>query len=230
MNNLSIIEKTRNKYELVAKIAISSLAIVAIAPFIFLLIKGVLGLIAAIVIASTIIALTPAFSLTIANLGVSFLKFEASRNPVETLQNEYKERSLQLEKRKLDIENCTGKFKTFKDKVLELKKKYPEEATKFEEQMVALDSLLNIRKEKYKDAAKELKNFHDIVEKAQAIWEVTQALADTKSGVNRTEEFFSEMKTKTALESVQSSLNHSFAALETSLLEASTEKNLLKNE
>jgi hypothetical protein len=229
MNNLSLIEHTKNKYELIAKIVISTIAILAVAPFIFFLIKGIIGVAAAIATASIIIALTPAISLAIANLGVAALKLEASRNPVETLQNEYRERAEQLEHRKLAIEECTVRLKTFESKVLSLKSKYPAEAAQFDEQLHSMHQLVDLRKEKYQEAVANLKQFHDIVEKAAALWDVTQSLSDTSTRLNVTEEFYSELRTNTALDSVQLSLNRSFAALDTSLLEAATEKKLLEN-
>lgn len=222
MNSL-IAEKTRSKYELVSKVVIAAIAVFLVAPLIFTIVKGLLGIAAAIAIAGVLIAMAPAASLAIANLGVSLLKLEAGRNPVETLQNEYKEKSLQLEARRGDIERCSTQLLTFKGKVEDLKKRYPEEAAQFEEQVQNMEALVSLRKEKFKAATKELQAFHDIVEKADAIWQVTQALSNVTTGADKTEEFFSEMRTKTALDSVQQSLNHSFAALDTSLLEASIE-------
>jgi len=223
MNSLTI-EKRRDRYELISKIGIAAVAVVLVAPFIFILVKGLIGIAAAVAIASVMIAITPAASLAIANFGVSLLKLEAGRNPVETLQNEYKEKSIQLEEKRGNIEKCAAQVLTFKGKVEGLKIKYPDEATKFEEQVAGMEALLAVRKEKYKAAGRELQAFRDIVDKADAIWQVTQALSAASSGVDKTEEFFSEMRTKTALDSVQLSLNHSFAALDTSLLEASIEK------
>jgi len=60
MNDQHLIEKTRLKYELFAKVAIASVTILLIAPFVFTLIKGIIGLAAAVAISAVIIAITPA--------------------------------------------------------------------------------------------------------------------------------------------------------------------------
>ena len=223
------IAKRTQKIEACAKIGLAAFAIFLVAPFVFVLIKGVLGVAAAVLIAAVIIALAPTASLMIANMGVSTLKFEAGRNPVETLQNEYKQRAIQLEDRKETIERGIAKLKSFESKVASLKMRFPEEATQFEAQLETMQSLLRLRKEKYKAAAKELDGFHEIVEKADAIWQVSQALNDLEDGQDAAAEFYSELRTKTALDSVQESLGQSFAALDTSLLEEEVEKNALGN-
>ena len=224
---MEIAKPTKERIELFARVLIALFAIFLVAPFIFVLVKGLIGVAAAIVIASAIIALAPAASLAIANFGVSLLKIEASRNPIETLQNEYKEKSLQLEYKREIIELGTAKYKTFENKVLALKARYPEEAPQFEAQLKMMQELLGNRKERYKTAAKQLKDFHDVVEKADALWQVTQALNDVSSSQNKTDEFYSELKTKTALNSVQESLGRSFAALDISLLEEESERECL---
>jgi hypothetical protein len=227
MKDQSAVRQTREKIELVTKIGIALVAIFLVAPFIFVLVKGLIGLAAAVTIAGVFIALAPAASLVIANLGVSMLKFEAARNPVETLQNEYREKAQQLEEKKEAIETGTAKFKTFESKVASLKKRFPDEAQQFESQLNGMRDLIEIRKEKYKAAAQELAGFQEIVGKADAIWQVSQALNDMTTGQDATDEFYSELRTKTALDSVQESLGRSFAALDTSLLEEEVEKKAL---
>ena len=227
MNNKEIVKLNKDKIEQFAKIAIALFAIFLMAPFIFLLIKGIIGIAAAVVIASLLIALAPAASLAIANMGVSLLKIEAARNPVETLQNEYKEKARQLEDRKEAIELGMAKLKTFENKVAALGARYPEEVPQFEAQLKPMQELLAHRKDRFKTAARKLKDFHDVVEKADAIWQVTQALNEMAVGQSATDDFYSELRTKTALDSVQESLAHSFAALDTSLLEEEVEREYL---
>ena len=227
MRSIQASQITKEKIELWAKIAIAVLAIFLVAPIIFELVKGILGVAAAVLIAGILIAVAPAVSLAIANLGVFLLKFEATRNPVETLQNEYKEKAKLLESRKDAIELGMAKLKTFEGKVLTLKTKYPEEAPQFEAQLKLMRELLEIRKDRYKTAARGLKDFQDVVEKADAIWQVTQALKDISVGHDQTDEFYSELRTKTALESVQESLAHSFSELDSSMMEEDIEKEYL---
>lgn len=226
MNDQHLIEKTRLKYEFFAKVAIASVTIFLIAPFVFTLIKGIIGLAAAVAISAVIIAITPAVSLAIANLRVSLLKLEATKNPVETLENELNLRTVQLQEKRRSIETSTEKYKTFEAHVSSLKLKYPEEAAKFDDQLAKLAQLLDLKRSAYKTASSDLARFAEVVEKAAAIWQVTQALSAANNSENPTENFYSTLRTKTALDSVQISLNHSFAALETTLLDQEINKTL----
>ena len=224
MTNTLFIMSKKEKVEMIAKIAIATFAILLLAPFTFMLVKGLLGVAMALIVASTCIAFAPAVSLAIANGGVKALKYEAARNPVETLQNEYKEKSLLLEEKLAAIKRGAAKCKTFENKIIALKSKYPDEAPQFEAQHKIMLDLLTKRKTKYRNASKKLNEFRDVVAKADALWQVTEALNDVSSDQGKVDEFYSEIRTTTALDSIQDSLSRSFAALDTSLLEEEVER------
>lgn len=87
------------------------------APFIFTAITGLLGLIAGLVIVGTAWTVLPAIEDKAKNMRLKLIKAEAAKNPIETLENDYKQKSIELDKRKTAIEQLKGRIMTFADGV-----------------------------------------------------------------------------------------------------------------
>lgn len=80
-------------------------------------------------------------------------------------------------------------------------------------------TVLTIRRNKLKQAQNELKKFDAVIEEAQDIWAMTQAAIKANKALNKFDKGdpMDEIRQKTALDSVTSSLNQVMAELETSL-------------
>ena len=217
MNNL---ETKRQRIEMFVKIAALGVLGFVIAPFVFLSIKGLIGLLIAGAISFTAIQFLPYFAALVGNWRLKALKHEASKNPVETLQNIYNEKDAALKSFLQSINTFAAKIKTFESKLDELSKSFPSEVPKFEEQKSQMIQLLAVRKRKYKEAQANLVAFDLEIKKADTIWQVSRAAADaTKAAGMNEDEFFAKIQRETAFDAVQESLNVSFAELETALME-----------
>lgn len=214
------LESKRKRIELAVKIGGALAVGFLVGPFIFVAIKGLIGLVIAAGVSLVAINFTPWFAAKVANWRLKALKHEASKNPIETLQNEYQSRQQALVSFEQSIKAFSAEVIGFKEKLAGFKKSYPAEAPRFDEQFSQMQALLNSRKEKYKLAHQNLSVFDGEISKAKAIWEMAQAAAamNRLAGVDEAQ-FLAKIQVETALDSVQKSMSIAFSDLEISLLE-----------
>jgi phage shock protein A len=217
----------RRRIETLVKVVATLIIGFFVAPFIFIAIKGLIGLAIAAAVSFILIQFTPYFAAVIANWRLKAIKYEASKNPIETLQNNYNDRIRALGQFRQCILDFAAEIQTFADKLSGFKKTYPDEAPKFDEQYSQMKQLLEIRKQKYIEARASLALYDKEIQKAKAIWDMAQAAAkmNKASGVD-TDGFLAKIQVETALDSVQKSLNTAFADLEVSLMDEKGQKPL----
>lgn len=210
----------RKRIETLVKAAGLAVVGVLVAPFVLLAIKGLIGAGIALGLGLSIIYFTPVVATKMANWRLKMLKAEATKNPVETLQNDYVKRQEALARFEASIRSFAGEVGLFSDKLETFSKKFPEEAPKFRENLGKMNELLVLRKQKYKEAKNNLALYQMEIQKAGAIWEMGQAAAQMNKAAGMTEEdFFAKIQVETALDSVQKNLNMAFADLEVALLD-----------
>lgn len=214
------IELKRKRIESIVKVAALGVVGFVVAPVIFLTIKGLIGLIVAAGISMTVINFTPWFAVKLANWRLKALKHEAMKNPIETLQNNYKDRLGALQRFREAINSFSSEIKSFTEKLGDFKKRYPDEADKFDGQLAQMKQLLALRSGKYQEAKANLEQYELEIQKADSIWQMaTAAAAMSKAAGVDADEFYAKIQVETALDSVQKSLNVAFADLELSLLD-----------
>lgn len=203
-------------------------AAAVIAPVIFLTVKGLIGLALAGIVGLAIVHGAPVISSAFANWKMVGIKAVAAANPVEQLQNVLIERRDALKQFADRIVEFATRVKQFESKLEWFKKQFPDEANKFDEQADAMRQILSVRRARYEEVQQQLRAFELEVKKADAIWQMSQAAAELhKAAGMEGEDIYAKIKAETALESVELSLNRSFAQLETALLEESPANTLL---
>lgn len=219
MSNLTPDQRAK-RIENLVKIAGLAIAGFFAAPFVFIAIKGLLGLVAAAIVGTAIIWFTPVFASMAKNWRLKALKAEAARNPVETLQNQYINEQGKLTRARSKIAEFNAAILQYKDKLAGFIKRFPEEADKYKDVLNKMKALYNLRVEKYQEAEKKLADFKLVIHKADAIWQMSMAANELGEAAGMTDEdFFAELQKETAFDSVQKSLNMALAELETSLLD-----------
>jgi len=219
MNQIDI-DKRRKRIEMLIKIVGLCVAAFFVAPFVFIVIKGLIGMVIAAVVGGSIIFFTPVVARVFANWRLKAIKAEAARNPIETLQNDYGKRQQGLRNFANRISDFATAVGSFEDKLDDFKRDHPEDAPKFDEQLRKMKLILDNRKAKFKEAQTELTAYDKEIKRANDIWEMGQAAAAMTSAAGMTEDdFLQKISTETALDSVQKSMNRAFADLEVSLLE-----------
>jgi len=200
----------------------------AVAPFIWIALGGLLGLIVAALVMIAAWMLRPWVFTKAANIRISLIKHEAAKNPVPTLQENLRKEMASLDERKTKIEKLNGAIRNFKTQTREIADKYGENDPSFvqmSKDIVDLERVYVDRCNKWNKAARELKRFAEEIEKAEMIWEAAQAAAAAREASGLTSEAWeTELKTKTALDSIQSSYNDALASLDTSMLEEAPQR------
>lgn len=219
------LEQKRKRITTIVKIAALVVAGFVVAPYIFLAVKGVIGLAIAAGVAVVMVNVAPVLADKLANWRLAAIKREAAKNPIETLQLDFGKRQQALGKFKQAITNFGAATLNFEDKLDSFKERFPKDSAKFESQLTKMKALLTIRKKKYGEAQDALEQFANEIDRAKAIWSMGQEAAKMNSAAGMTDDdFLSKIKTETALDSVTTSMNSAFAELETSLDESKAEK------
>jgi hypothetical protein len=223
MNEVNL-EAKRQKYAKWVKVGLGLVGAVVISPFVFLAVKGLIGLGLALLVGAAIINLAPVVGMKFANWKLQGIKDEAAANPIETLQHVFLEKQSALGKFEDAITEFSTKVKNLADKVETLRKQYPTEAAKFEGHLQKMSDVLEARKRKYKAVKKAMLDFAEEIKKAQVVWEVSQAAQEvTNAAGMSTDDPYELIKAQTAVESVQNSLNQAISELETDLMNEDAE-------
>ena len=228
MSNQVTPEQKKQRTELIIKVVGLLGVCLILGPLATTLAAGGMALAGLIVGAAalfTVVKFIPWFALKIGNARLKAIKAEASKNPVETLQNDYQKRQSALGEFRQKIVNFSAEVKNFADKLVDFNKKFPAEAPKFKEQLSKMRQLLELRQKKYQQAQDGLAVYELEIQKAGAIWDMGQAAAKMNEAAGMTEEdFLAKIQVETALNSITTNLNEAFADLEISLMDDDKEK------
>lgn len=214
------IDMRKQKLATKVKWGLAAAAALIISPVVFLIVKGLVGLAIAGVLGMAIISFAPVVSMKFANWKLKAIKAEAAANPVETMQNVYREKGDAIASFAQRIEDFATEVMNFESKLAGFRTEFPAEAPKFDATHAAMLKLLQLRRDKLRQAGAEHQRFEVEIRKADAIWKMGQAAASLHKAAGMTDDdFMQKLKTETAIDSVQSNLNRALAQLETSLAE-----------
>lgn len=202
-----------------------------VAPFVFTAITGLVGLLAALAVVGFTWMVLPAIGNAAANMRLKLIKAEAARNPVETLQNDLRNKTVALNDRKVNIERLNGQIRTFADKVGEIKDKYGANDSGYVKLSADLADLRRVaahRAEKWKQAHAQLKRFAEEIDRAGMIWDAANAAAAARESSGLSEdEFYAKLRSETAFDAIQNGYNEALASLDTSMLEDPVERSIV---
>ena len=108
MNTQLTPEQRKKRVETAVKVAGLTVAGILFAPVALLAVGGLIGIIIAGTISLSIIYATPVVAMKLANWRLKMLKAEATKNPVETLQNQYVQKEAALQQLKENIRTFTA--------------------------------------------------------------------------------------------------------------------------
>ncbi|MPV66522.1 hypothetical protein [Burkholderia sp. BE17] len=199
-------------------IIIAGVAIAA--PAALFILKGMVALITAGVIGLGAIYFAPVVAMKFANQKVKMIVEEAQSNPIETLINQLAEKRQAAQKFADSITAFRTEVKNFENKTELFEKQYPDDAPRFRSQLDTMKQLLAFREGRYKQVQAELKNFATAIDRAKAMWDMSQAAQQmNKLAGRQTADTFEQIKTDVAVDSVMRSVNKAFSEMETSLMD-----------
>jgi hypothetical protein len=214
------IEQKRKRIETIAKVIGLCVAGALFAPIAIMTIKGLISLIVVGLIALfTVNVIIPWFAVSLANWRLKALKAAAAANPIEMLENQYKDRMGALAKIRENITASYAVLQNLHAQIQEHDEKYPGKPSQYLDKYQKLSALISLRGQKYKQAQKNLADFAEVIDEKRSDWKIAQTMAEANKLANVGEDFTSQLLKDTALNTVQDGLNTAFAELETSLLD-----------
>lgn len=197
------------------KIAIAAIAALVISPIIFSIIQGMIGAAIAVVIGLTIVNIAPIVSMKLANLKLKGIKHEATSNPIETLQNLLIEKEKAYTTFKDHVTDAVTARNTFQSKVVTFQKKYPARSAEFENQLVQMANLVQVKIDSLDSARNDLDNAYHKLDEMKAVYDMAVAAqsASSVTGMD-TGDLYERIKAETAYDSVITSVNRAFAEIE----------------
>jgi hypothetical protein len=190
-------------------------------PYVILAIKGWLLLIALVALIGGTLTLAPAISMAAQNWRLKMIKEAAKRNPIETMQNVYREKCEALSEGEKRLVVLRTKRTNYMGKLASFKRKFPDDAAYFDEAATRLTQILRHQEKTWVEAREAVTAYAGEVEKTQAIWEMGKAAAEATEGAEFTEEdFLSKIKSDTAIDAAREQLDMAFSQLDQTLLES----------
>jgi dGTP triphosphohydrolase len=221
-------EQRKQRLETILKVVGVGVVGFIVAPFVLQAIGGLIGLGIAAAIGYAGITFSSYFSMKIANWRLKAIKAEAMKNPVETLQNQYVQKQRALEEYKTNIAKFAAQVMAFADQVKQYVKDGLEDAQTYVEQLGKMKQLLELRKQKYQEAQDTLAEFSETIARTEKKWKMACAAMAMNEAAGQIEgDVFDKICIETALDSVQTKLNQSFADLEIALMDDEKEKRKL---
>lgn len=223
MNKQLTPEQRKARLQLGLNIAVVAGIALIVGPFAVTILHGLGALFAigiTVGIAWTGMKFMGVFTLMIANASLKRLKAEAMRNPVETLQTEYVKKQQALDQYKTNIRSFIGQYSAFGDQVKKYVSEGLEDADVYTEQLAKMKSLLKLREQKFSEAQDALADFASTIQRTDKKWKMAVAAAAMNEAAGQMEgDVFDKICIETALDSVQTKLNESFADLDLALLD-----------
>ena len=208
--------------------AFMGLVVLAFAPLMYTLVKAAVGvviLIAVLIGGVALVNVSPLLSrwLTLkgANLFLRFLKDEAAKNPIETMQNTLLERQRDLENAGDELAKLNGQIKMFEQQVRDHKKNFGAEgdSTELKEALGIIQQSYDELRGNYDGARKALDAYKRKIDIAESKWN----MALTSQTIFRSlrpggeKALLTKILNEVAMKTVETTFHESFARLELSL-------------
>lgn len=198
-----------------------------VAPYIWVAIGGVIGLIAAAGVFGLTWMTKDWLYMKAGNMRLALIKHEAATNPVETLQAEHLRNSQMLQDRKVGLEAMSGAIRTLDQAIDSLEKDFPDspELPQMRDDQKELMALEDSRKKDWQDAYIMHGEFAKEIKRVGKLWEVSLAAAKARqqSGLSQ-DEWLSKLKTQTSIDSIRTHLNTQLSALSTERMQAEADR------
>lgn len=210
---------TREKFQLYTKLGLMAVTAILVAPIVFLLIKGIVGLAVAVVLVAILNALAPAFSSWLTHIKFQSLKFVIDRAPVDELIQRAKERWDTLGEQRDLLQAQAATLATYKKKVARVIQEYPEEADEQLANLSQYEQLFALRVEAFKTAKLETQKYMRTVDKAESIYDMAVAEAEMGKSFNRNKDFMAIFREKTAFDAVDRASANALAGLKMAIID-----------
>lgn len=222
----------QEKFKKYATIGLVGLAGLIVAPIIFLVVKGIVGLAIAGVLAMGIMAAAPAVSQWLSNMKFKALEGVISYEPVLTLKTRAEERWAELDTQRALLEDQAATLEEFTRKAKGFIKQFPEEAPDWMQRIKDYEQIFAYRIDMFKKAKIETEKFMVTIDKAEGIYQMAVLDAKMSKSFGKTRDFMSIFKEKTAFDAIDKANSKAIASLRMALVDENfvSEQIKLQNE
>jgi phage shock protein A len=211
----NIVEQKRAKYNNIFKVGLIAIVAFIVAPIIFTVITGMVGLIAAAVIGLVAVNATPWLSMKLANWKIKSIVAEAKENPIETLTNLLIEKRKAFGEFKTRVTDAVTARNTFTEKCNKFAVKYPNRAPEFKKQLESMTGNVDKMKVALDAAQDSITDGEHKLEEMKAYWEMSEAaIAANRAAGMDIGDVYSKLKADTACDAVFENMNRAFAEME----------------
>ena len=206
MNEIDDIKKARLATKL--KWGLALLGALIIAPVVFLIVKGLVGLALAGAIGLVIVQMAPVFSMKLANWKLKLIVGEAQKNPIETmiadLQDDRDARN-EADQSITDYETEIGNIESNMQALTS--DLHPDDIAAFRQDIAAMRTDLQLQQVDLSQFDAEIAKKEIEVRRAQAIWKMNMVIdaANAKHNARRADETMKKIKSQTAIDAVSRS-------------------------
>ena len=218
------IEQKRKRIQKVVEVLGFIGACIILGPLYLTIIHG-LGALLALAVGIGVAALSvnviiPWLAISFANWRLKAIKAAAAANPIEMLENQYKNKQEALIQRRDNIKQSYSVLQTLYAQIQEHDERYPGKPSQYLEKYQKLKALVELQGKKYKQAQAGLAAFSELIEEKRSDWKIAQTMAEASKLANVGEDFTSKLLQDTALNTIQDGLNNAFSELDASMLDA----------
>lgn len=183
------------------------------------LIKSIVALAITIVGGLALWNFTPVIAQAMAQLKIMGHVALARVNPIPDLWLQYKKKMEALEESAQAVTQFSQEVKDYAGKLQAFIERRPARAVEFQSTHDNMQKVLAIRLAKLRQAKDKLAEFQNVIYEAEDVWSMTQAAIKANKAMKKFDgvDPLDEIRQKTALDAVTSSLNQVMAELETSM-------------
>ena len=187
---------------------------VVAAPFVVAGIEGLAGLFVIWLLSTVAVQFAPVISMKVANMRLRAIKAEAEKNPIETMENVYAEKSETIKAGDEKIIAFEGRYRTYLDQLDQFKENHPSKADRFV--MIGKTMGVGLKRMKQKQATAKIqqKAYCDKIQEAKAIYAMALAAqAVSALSASAEQQVFQDIKQQVAFEAVNTAFNTAVAEL-----------------
>jgi len=187
---------------------------VVAAPFVVAGIEGLAGLFVIWLLTTVAVQFAPVISMKVANLRLKAIKAEAEKNPIETMEATYAEKSEVIRAGDEKIVAFESRYRTYLDQLDDFKEKHPSKADRFVQIARTMGTGLKRMKQKQAAAKEEQKAYWDKISEARAIFAMALAAqAVSELSATAEQQVFQDIKRQVAFDAVNTAFNRAVAEL-----------------
>ncbi len=208
-------ESKRKHIETAVKLGVIGVGLALAVPLLYLALEGLMLAVALGASALVLWGVAPGAAQFVANKRIALLKAAIAENPIETMEGIAAEKQGELNAQSKAITAVNTQYLNVQSKLDNLPANLRPKAANFQAIADKLKLGLDNMRKRYDYAANELMKYRGKIDEATSLWDIACAVNEAiKVSEKAKLDTFRDIKNQVAFDTVTTSLNHAFAALD----------------